>query len=191
MPPGLWLAGTLGRQRRDEVVIRWATDSQYLVTLPSGVRWDAIAMSRSTGARVLEELLRAPEPTEIGPVLCDSRADRCYWLIPLGSFLNCKAMPSEVRLLLPGQGIEVPDPDHAPACDPRNEGQTPQPVTWAHWPTTNGTLTPPTRLIAPLTGLRRTRTPSRCLATSVRRPEPCPPRPPHSHTHPPRHKNTG
>lgn len=189
MHPGLWLAGTLGRQRRDGAVIRWATDPKHLVTVPCGVRWDAIAMSHSTGARVLEELLRAPEPEEIGPVLADSRFDRCYWLIPLGSFPTCKAMPSEVRLLLPGQGLEVPDPDPAPTYDPGSAGDVLQPVTWEHWPATNGTLTPPRRLVSLLTGLRQTRT-SHCLAATIRRPGAGPRRSLPPRTHPPQRKST-
>lgn len=190
MSPGLWLAGTLGRQRRDGVVIRWVNDPHHLATVPSGVRWDTIAMPHSTGARVLEELLHAPQPEEIGPVLADTRTGRSYWLIPLGSFPTCRAMPPEVELLLPGQSLQVPDPDPDPDA-PAAEEDAPQPVTWEHWPTTNGTLTPPGRLAALLTGLRRTRPPSRCPAGTIRRPGTCPRRHLHARTRPPRRRTNG
>jgi hypothetical protein len=130
-------------------------------------------MSHRAGTLALEELLRTPALEETGPVLADGRSGRCYWLIPLGSFPTCKAMPPDVSLLLPGQGVEMPDPDPDPEGDPWFERDVTQSVTWAHWPATNGTLTSPRRLVGLLTGLRQSRTPSRCSAATIRRPRTC------------------
>jgi hypothetical protein len=138
MPRGLWLSSVLGRYRRDYPVIRWDTEPHRLFKVPTGVRWDALILPSTVGIPLLKRLTGGPEQDDLGPVLLDARTDLTYWLMPLGSSAEISARQGLLSLR-PGWHLAVSDPDHdcSPDCGPR------QPVTWAHWPSINGTLTSP------------------------------------------------
>lgn len=138
MPRSLWLSSALGRYRRDYPVIRWASEPHRLLKVPTGVRWDVVALPCATGIPLLKCLAGSPDQDELGPVLVDARTELTYWLMPPGS--PAKISARQNLLSLPaGWLLTASDPDHActPDCGAR------QPVIWAHWPSVNGTLTPP------------------------------------------------
>lgn len=157
MPRSLWLSSALGRYRRDYPVIRWAAEPHRLLKVPTGVRWDVVALPRATGVPLLERLAGGPDRDELGPVLVDGRTEFTYWLTPSGTSAEISAR-QDLLSLPAGWLLSVSDPEHAcrPECGAR------QLVTWAHWPSINGTLTPPELLASRIPHPREDVT--RCLA---------------------------
>jgi hypothetical protein len=139
MPRNLWLAGALGPFRRDQAVIRWVSQAHRLLEVPAGVRWDAAVLPRPVGVSLLARLTSGVARERVGPVLLDERTELTYWLTPLDSTLAVSSC-QDVRILAPGAHLAVSDPDHV--CPSDCDAGDREPVTWAHWPSTNGILTP-------------------------------------------------
>ncbi|MFD9124151.1 hypothetical protein [Kitasatospora sp. NPDC059571] len=144
MPPALWLAGVLGPARRDLTVLRWSGQPDLLVPLPTGIRWDTVALTAATGLPLLTAALAGAARERIGPVLLDARTAQTYWLLPPGSDSAWAHAHPQTSALAAGFRIEMPAPD-TPASGNTSVG-------WAHWPALGGTLTPSRWLAAALFG---------------------------------------
>ncbi len=142
MPASLYLTGTRGPRLRDRLAIRWTAQPGLLIPLPTGVRWDTVRMPADLGMAVLTSLLASTKPERIGPVLLNEDTGHTYWLTTLGTQPDdtWSSIHPSVELLPPGTPVHMPDPCPNPLMTEFREG--PELVTWSHWPTVTGTLTP-------------------------------------------------